>query len=171
MKDIYVKLLLEMMGQCKRSDRELAKSMRVSQPTVTRARRWLEANGYITEYTLIPDFAKIGLELVAFTLIKARVEGKTEKDQEESEKKTRVFLRSHSNVVMGLRGEGLGCDGMLVSLHKDFAEFTRFMRELKVETTGLEVVGNFLASLTDMNQYRQLTFKRVKDYVNAEEQE
>jgi hypothetical protein len=45
------------------------------------------------------------------------------------------------------------------------------MRELKMEATGMEVVGSFLASLTDPNQYRSLTFKHIKDYVNREEKE
>ncbi len=170
MKDVYVKLLLEMMGQCKRSDRELAKALHVSQPTVTRARRWLEQNGYISEYTLIPDFAKIGLELVAFTLIKLRTGSSAEK-YEETKKRSIAFLQKSPNAVMSLRGEGMGCDGILVTLHKNFAEFTRFMRELKMEATGMEVVGSFLASLTDPNQYRSLTFKHIKDYVNREEKE
>lgn len=170
MKDIYMKLLLEMMVQSRRSDRELAKALHVSQPTVTRARRWLEQNDYIGEYTLIPNFAKIRLELVAVTLIRSRVGSAGEK-HEETKKSIKAFLEKNPNAILGLRGEGLGCDGMMVSLHKDFAEFTRFMRELKREATGAEVAGSFLASLTDVDQYRHLTFKHLKDYINWEEKE
>jgi len=170
MKDANMKLLLEMMGQCKRSDRELAKALHVSQPTVTRARRWLEQNGYINEYTLIPNFAKIGLELAAFTLIRLRTGSSAEK-YEEAKKGIKAFVGKSPNAVMSLRGEGMGCDAILVSLHKDFAEFTHFMRKLKMEATGTEVVGSFLASLKDPNQYRSLTFKHIKEYINRKEQE
>jgi DNA-binding Lrp family transcriptional regulator len=79
LKEIYKKVLLEMIENCKRSDRELAKNLGVSQPTVTRARKWLEKNGFIREYTLIPEFSKIDLEIVAFTFIKSRPETKIDK--------------------------------------------------------------------------------------------
>lgn len=170
MKDVYMKLLLEMMVQSRRSDRELAKALHVSQPTVTRTRRWLEQNDYIEEYTLIPNFAKIRLELAAITLIRLRAGSPGEK-YEETKKSIKTFSEKNPNVILGLRGEGLGCDGMVVSLHKDFAEFTRFMREFKRDVTGTEIAGSFLASLTDVDQYRYLTFKHLKDYINLQEQE
>jgi DNA-binding Lrp family transcriptional regulator len=167
MKDIHLKVLLELMAHCRRSDREIAKVLRVSQPTVTRARIWLETNRFVSEFTLIPDFSKIGLELAAFTFFKLRVGG----DEEEYAKtgdRARDFLKRNPNTVMALRGEGMGSDGILVSVHKDFAEFTRFMRQLKTETIGTEVVGSFLASLGDTNQYRGLTFKYLKEYLSKE---
>ncbi|MGB9740197.1 MAG: hypothetical protein ACP5IM_01600 [Candidatus Bathyarchaeia archaeon] len=56
----------------------------------------------------------------------------------------------------------MGCDDIFVSLHRNFASFTQFMRELKTETVSIEVAGNFLASLTDKDQYRSLTFKHLR---------
>ncbi|MEM3725459.1 MAG: Lrp/AsnC family transcriptional regulator [Candidatus Bathyarchaeia archaeon] len=168
LKEIYKKVLLEMIDNCKRSDRELAKILGVSQPTVTRARRWLEKNGMIREYTLIPEFSRVGLEIVAFTLIKIRPETKMNKVNE-IRKKAESFFGRHPNVVMALRGEGLGSDGVLLSLHKNYAEFIQFMRELKMETVNTEVVGSFLASLKDANQYRYLSFKTLKEYLTRED--
>jgi DNA-binding Lrp family transcriptional regulator len=167
-KDVYKKLLLEMLANSKRSDREFARALHVSQPTVTRARNWLEKNDFINEYTLIPDFSKIGLELVAFTFFKLSM-GSTKERYEEVKKKAMSFLAKHPNIVMALRGEGMMCDGIIVSLHKDFAEFTQFMRELKTETVDTQVVGNFIASLQDENQYRDLTFRHIKEYLDNED--
>lgn len=168
MKDVYKKLLLEMLANSKRSDRELAKALHVSQPTITRARNWLEKNNFIKEYTVIPDFSKIGLELVAFTFVKLCIDSTKEK-YEEMKKRAKSLLARHPNVVMALRGEGMRCDGIIVSLHKDFAEFTQFMRGLKTETVDTEVVGSFLASLQDGNQHRDLTFRHIKEYVDRED--
>lgn len=168
MKDVYKKLLLEMLANSKRSDRELAKVLHVSQPTITRARNWLEKSNFIKEYTVIPDFSKIGLELVAFTFAKLCI-GSTKERYEELKKRAKSFLAKRPNVVMALRGEGMGCDGIIVSLHRDFAEFTQFMRELKTETVDTEVVGSFLASLQDGNLYWDLTFKHIKEYVDRED--
>jgi DNA-binding Lrp family transcriptional regulator len=50
-----LRLLKEMLKDSKRSDREIAKSLGVSQPTVTRTRAQLEKE-YIETYTVIPDF-------------------------------------------------------------------------------------------------------------------
>jgi len=165
LKEIYKKVLLEMIDNCKRSDRELAKILGVSQPTVTRARRWLEKNGMIREYTLIPEFSKMDLEIVAFTFIKIRPETKVDKISE-IRRKAESFFEKHPNILMALRGEGLGSDGILISIHKNYAEFIQFMRKLKMETVNTEVVGSFLASLKDAEQYRYLTFKTLKEYLS-----
>lgn len=50
-----IRLLREMLKNSKRSDREIAKSLEVSQPTVTRTRARLEKE-YLETYTVIPDF-------------------------------------------------------------------------------------------------------------------
>lgn len=70
MKDIELKLLSELMKDCRRSDRELAKAIGTSQPTVSRMISRLEKEGVIKEYTMIPDFSKVGLEIMALTSVK-----------------------------------------------------------------------------------------------------
>jgi DNA-binding Lrp family transcriptional regulator len=58
------------MKNAKVSDRQLAKSIEVSQPTIMRRRAKLEK--YVIEgYTAIPNWGKIGYEILAITLIKA----------------------------------------------------------------------------------------------------
>ena len=59
MKEIKWKLLSELMKNSHRSDKELARVIGCSQPTVTRTRRRLEKEGCIREYTVIPDFHKL----------------------------------------------------------------------------------------------------------------
>jgi len=166
MKDAHKRLLLEMISHSKRSDRMLAKELNISQPTVTRTRRWLEANGYIAEYSIIPNFSKIGLELMAFSFMKLRAKGSGEK-YEDPRKRASAFFDGHANVVMALRGEGMNYDVIAVSVHKSFAEFTRFMKKLKTESADTEVVGSFLASLQDSGQYRHLTFRGLKAYLGT----
>jgi len=56
-------LLYELMKNSKRSDRELAKVVKVSQPTITRMRKNLEKKEYIREYTIVPAVEKLGFEL------------------------------------------------------------------------------------------------------------
>jgi len=67
LKDVQVRLISELMKNSCRSDRELAKAIGVSQPTVSRIKAKLKKEGYVSEYTIIPDFNKIGYHLFALT--------------------------------------------------------------------------------------------------------
>ena len=85
LKAIDYKLLFELMKDSHRSDRQLAKALDVSQPTVTRRRTMLEAN-IIEGYTITPTFGKIGFELTAFTFTKSK-QRKVGKEKDEATKK------------------------------------------------------------------------------------
>src|SRR5512136_1409157 len=76
LKPIDSKLLFELMKDSHRSDRQLAKSLEVSQPTVTRRRAMLEEN-YTEGYTVIPKLGRIGFEIAAFTFLKSKLKQKT----------------------------------------------------------------------------------------------
>ena len=72
MKDVELKLLSELLRNSRRSDRELAKVLGVSQPTVSRIIAKLKKEGFIRNYTIIPDFAKLGYGLLAITFVKLK---------------------------------------------------------------------------------------------------
>ncbi|NWF87116.1 winged helix-turn-helix transcriptional regulator [Candidatus Bathyarchaeota archaeon] len=86
MKEVELKLISELMKNSRRSDRDLAKAIGVSQPTVTRVRSRLEKEGYVKEYTMIPDFSRLGYEIPALTFInsKRRLARKKWKKREKS---------------------------------------------------------------------------------------
>jgi DNA-binding Lrp family transcriptional regulator len=68
MKHIELKLVSELMKNSRRSDRELAKAIGVSQPTVSRTIAKLEKDGVLKEWTVIPDFNKLGYQICALIL-------------------------------------------------------------------------------------------------------
>src|SRR3989337_4373880 len=65
--DRIMQLLQELVKNSKRSDRDLAKIVGVSQPTLTRMRKRVERDSYILDYTAIPNMTKLGFEITAFT--------------------------------------------------------------------------------------------------------
>ena len=71
LKPLDYKLLFELMKNAKRSDRQLAKLMGVSQPTVSRRRAFVEKE-LIDGYTTVPKWEKLGYEILAITLIKTK---------------------------------------------------------------------------------------------------
>jgi Lrp/AsnC family leucine-responsive transcriptional regulator len=72
LKEIELRLVSELMRNSRRSDRALAKALGVSQPTISRMINKLEKTGVIREYTTIPDFGKLGYEIMGITSISVR---------------------------------------------------------------------------------------------------
>src|SRR3989304_1680138 len=99
LKPIDYKLLFELMKDSHRSDRQLAKALGVSQPTVTRRRAMLEKS-YIDGYTIIPKFGQIGFEIAAFTFLKSKLKQKTGKEKDEALKKMKEWYMNQPNVVL-----------------------------------------------------------------------
>jgi len=74
LRKIELQLMSELLKNCRRSDRDLAKSIGTSQPTITRRRAKLEKERLIDSYTAIPNFAKLGFEIMAFSFYSWRPE-------------------------------------------------------------------------------------------------
>jgi len=127
LKPIDYKILFELMKDSHRSDRQLAKSLGVSQPTVTRRRAMLEEN-FIEGYTVIPKFGQIGFELVAFTFLKSKLKFEKGEGKTEALQKMREWYMKQPNVVLALDGRGMGWDAICVSLHENFSDYTEFIR-------------------------------------------
>lgn len=127
LKPIDYKILFELMKDSHRSDRQLAKSLGVSQPTVTRRRGMLEEN-FIEGYTVVPKFGKIGFELAAFTFIKSKLKFKTGEEKTEALQTLKDWYMKQPNVVLVLDGRGMGWDAVCISLHESFSDFAQFIR-------------------------------------------
>ncbi len=127
LKTIDYKLMFELMKDSHRSDRQLAKALGVSQPTVTRRRAILEEN-YIDGYTIIPKFGKIGFEIAAFTFLKSKLKQKTGQEKEEALKKLNEWYTKQPNVLLVQHGRGMGWDAICISVHKSFSDFAEFIR-------------------------------------------
>jgi DNA-binding Lrp family transcriptional regulator len=144
LKEMERKLISELLKNSRRSDRELAKAIGTSQPTTTRLRTKLEKEGYIKEYTIIPNFSKIGYTIMAMNFIKL--------DPKISEREIEGFRSSHPDtmgkdplgIVLIHRGIGLGYDSVIVSFHQDYASYDAFRKNTK---------RRMGASITEMNTF------------------
>ena len=157
------------MKNSRRSDRELAKTLKVSQPTVTRTRARLEKEGYLKEYTVIPDFAKLGFQIAAFTLVKLR-ENLTEEELKKAQQITLKDMaeKAPNEIVLFNRGMGGGYTGVLVSFHKSYSDFTALLRRMnEYSFVNTSDTLSFLVNLNDEIQYRNFTLSTLAKYISG----
>lgn len=143
MKKKMLNLLLELLKDSKRSDRELAKVLGVSQPTVSRTRSKLVKEGIIQEFTVIPDFVKMGYEIMAITTFQTRANS--------MEERTAKWAGARPNVIFAARANGMGKNGVAISVHKSFTDYSNFVSDLRLEWG--DALGDYdmiLISLRDL---------------------
>jgi len=165
LKDVELRLVAELLKDSHRSDRELAKAIGVSQPTVSRLIGKLRKGGFIREYTIIPDFNKIGYHICALTF--ANFETPTDlqamrKLVEEQGKR----MSEIPQAVMIERGIGEEANGVVISLHESYSDFVEFQQWLhqfgSLSKYGLD---HFIIDLDDKVHYRYLTFSTIAKHL------
>ena len=177
MKDLELRLISELMKNSRRSDRELAKVLSTSQPTVSRLIKKLEEQGYIKEYTMIPDFGKLGFELMAVTTYKLKAV--SDEKLEELHKAAREMDKQERRpYLLVMDGFGLGKDLIVISFHKTYSEYASYMRSVKEAAgSGMKAYMNladtesFLIDWKYKNHYQPLTFSRIATHLQTMENE
>jgi len=167
MKEIELKVISELMKNSRRSDRELAKAVGVSQPTVSRTIQKLEKKGIIKEYTMIPDFEKLGYDLLAMILIKYK-ENLDAASFAEEDRRGIERLRSEESaeVVMTERGIGLGYDVMVLAYEKDYSSYTRLLDKIRnYKNTEPTKIEGFIVNLKDNLHHRSFTYSTLAKHL------
>jgi DNA-binding Lrp family transcriptional regulator len=158
-KELPRQLLRELLKNSKRSDRELAKVLDVSQPTITRNRRKLERQGLIQDYTIVPDFRKMGFEILALSFVKMRPEILTSERMEAA----RRYAAKFSNAIFASTGEGLGMTGVIISFHKSYTEYHKRVNQLRVDCKDItEDIQSFIVSIGE-GEYKRFSLIYLKD--------
>lgn len=159
LKDIDYKILAQLIKNSRLSDRQIAKILGVSQPTVTRRRTILERERLL-DFTAVPDLKKLGFEILAFTCANWKHENYPDERTEE----TKAFLSKHPNVIFVSTGRGLTADRITVSVHKNYADYYTFMQELRQEWGSyVGKIDSFIVSLQSDTILRNLAFKYLAD--------
>jgi len=161
------KILAELIKNSKVSDRKLAKKIGVSQPTVTRRRATLEKE-VISSYTLVPNWVKLGFKLLVITFIKSREARTSPEKLEETLEKSKKWMMHHPNVLMCVGSRGMGMGGFMISIHKDYSEFDKFMRDHDLALGRyLDDVQNVVVNIDGGRILKPFDLKYLADYIDA----
>ncbi|UCC58099.1 MAG: hypothetical protein JSW14_07015 [Candidatus Bathyarchaeum sp.] len=81
-------------------------------------------------FSAIPDFGKMGYEILAFSCVKFKME-----QLMGIQEKAREWAKSHHCIIFTSRAQGMGMDAVTISLHKNYVEYAKF-REKNKEIWG-----------------------------------
>jgi DNA-binding Lrp family transcriptional regulator len=154
-----LRLLFALIKGARKSDRELAKVLKISQPTVTRKRASLEKEGYIKEYTVIPNLVKMGYDFIAVTFLSFAA------DRFELRDKTIEWTKNRPCIILVVNGEGMGMNSMMVSAHMNYASYSKLMSELRHDwQPNLKSTETFIISLARPElMMKPLSFRYLED--------
>jgi DNA-binding Lrp family transcriptional regulator len=156
LKDVELMLVAELMKNNRRSGRELAKALGVSQPTVSRKIK-LEKEAIIKECTIIPEWHKLGYEIFALTFSSLKQDATREQIEQMRRMGREMIQRVAFESVMVIRIVGMGHQLVIASFHKNCSGFVEFKRMISsypfVDASNIE---SFLVTLPDW-QYKSLT--------------
>jgi DNA-binding Lrp family transcriptional regulator len=172
LKNVEVKVIVELMKNSRRSDRELAKAIGSSQPTVSRVIRRLEKEGVIKEYTMIPDFVRLGYQMMGVTFTRAPTIENEQKSVELRKSVEELERKRPFASLMAVYGMGFGKDVMFITLYRNYARYTEAMRLTRsLPHIDAKEIDSFLVDLNDENNYRLLTMKEVARNIQVFEEE
>ena len=159
MKKSMMHLLLELLKNSKRSDRELAKILGVSQPTITRTRRKLEKDGMIKDYTIVPDFKKMGFELLTIIFAKIR----SDMLKPEVKEKAKAYVDKFPNAIFCSLGEGLGASLVAIVLNKNYTEYSQILNAARIEWGSFaEDFRSFVVAIGE-GDFKRFSLSHLKD--------
>jgi DNA-binding Lrp family transcriptional regulator len=128
----------------------------------------LESEGYIRGYAMVPNFARIGFEILAFTFTKLKHPLTTEELEKARQDANVALSTKNAPVVLVMSGMGCNADGILISLHEDYSAYTTFMNSVKsyplVEVDG---VRSFIVNLVDEKHFLPLNLAGIADHIQG----
>ena len=137
-------LLQELIKNSHRSDHQLAKTIGISQPTVTRLRNQLEKQGIIQEYTVIPDLTKMNYQIMAIFCIKYKAHLK-----DKVKNMTNDAALKHPSTIFASKAQGMAKNAISISLFKNYAEYSNYIETLAGRWD--DIIEEWSSMLVDLN--------------------
>jgi DNA-binding Lrp family transcriptional regulator len=166
LRDVELRLIAELTKNSRRSDRELAKRLHISQPTVTRNRTKLEKEGAIREYTIIPDFARLGYQMASITFARLKEPTSQKTIDEVMRHAGEMEKKNPSPTIVSMRGIGCSADYVSVAFHKNYSEYAQYMQYIRqFPQVKVDEIKSFVIDLLDEGHFRYLTLSVFADYL------
>lgn len=131
-----MKVLATLMNNSKKSDREIAKELGISQPTVSRTRSYLFSEGFIKAYTLTPNLEKVGYNIIAFSTIETPEDGVSMAVRELNAK-----IKNDKRIIGSIQNNA---NTFIISIHKNTIGWEEFKTDYYIKDSVNVSVKNGL---------------------------
>ncbi len=125
-----LKVLFALMTLGSKSDRAIAKILGISNATLSRRKRKLEQEGYIKEYTIIPDLNKMGLDFIVFSFAKTNAVITPAQAKEAQD----LILRQPEILTVMMEQSFAGTNWVVVSVHKNYDSYLELSDKMQKES-------------------------------------
>jgi DNA-binding Lrp family transcriptional regulator len=172
MKNIRPELIkLFKQGYCTPQISRIAKAIDEPSTTIHYNIKKLEKEGVIKEYTMIPDFRKLGYALMGVTLFSLKDTLSEEGEKELRKTAVEVEKQNTFGSLIIVRGLGMQKDRMFITLYKDYTDYNRTIQLTKqLANVNIESMESFLVDLNDENNYRILTMAQIARHILSSEE-
>ncbi len=158
LKDIEIRIVVELMRNSRRSDREIARVVGVSQPTVGRIIRKLEKRGVIKEYTMIPNFQMLGFAVMGLTRYQLPPEPFP------GSATARKALMERYGCLLAVEGMSQNANRQIVSLYETYSEYWNAMNFLKtLPSVDTDKIDSLLVDLNDQTGFRHIGMSTIAE--------
>jgi hypothetical protein len=115
---------------------------------------------------MIPDFHKLGFEIVAITFSRFLKELTTE-ELKELRKRSKEFEKKNPRaILMAMNGMGLGFNRVFISFHENYSSYMKTISLIKtIPNVDPSHVESFVISLVDEEHYQPLTLSTIAKYL------
>jgi DNA-binding Lrp family transcriptional regulator len=128
----------------------------------------LEKEGIIKEYTLIPDFRKLGYQMMAVEFL-GKPEGPS-KGESEALRKAAIELERktpYASLIV-VNGIGLKKGRMLINLYQDYSDYMNGLDTIRsLPDVKAEEMESFLVDLNDERNFRILSMAQIARHIQA----
>lgn len=164
-KDTELRVLIELLKNSRRSDREIAHILGVSQPTVSRTIKKLEKEGAIKEYTIIPDFRMLGYNILGTSRLQVSEESK--EGLQQVRKSSLQMEKDNPNAfLLAVNGMAGKTNRLFMVLYKTYSDYVEVIRLIKnAPFVEVESVDTFLADLNDETNLRVLSMSGLANHL------
>ena len=157
-------VLLKLIRDGRKTDKQIAKELDTTQPTVTRIRQKLERDKNIIEYHARPSFKKIGLNILVITFIQWQDYSKKEELDEFIKE-----VKHNKSIICFARGNGLsGRTAYFISSHKDMKAYEDFIVDIKTKWGSYIInTDQFISSIE--NVFKPFDYSDVASHILKED--
>ena len=112
----------------------------------------------IEDYTIIPDFRKMGFELLVINFAKIRPEILSDASE-----KAKEFIAKFPNTIFASTGEGMGMNAVSIAFYRNFAEYHKRANLMRTEWKGfVDEIQSFVVSLRE-GEFKRFSLSYLKD--------